>query len=227
MHSFDKYKELRKKYGMTAAHALRSLKHRAVHDWRVALRNWDFDVSNINRNTTQMHKEVWRHQMEDGNWVSVEASYDTDNDALDGLCEVSHKLPEKYKDQSVVSHDMGQYVVWTGSEYVVVTHNDGCLETAWYRHHGYAKQPALLAAIESRKKQIDWIEDYLQGNVNYVVLEVKIYPPEYGDYDDDADDDEVESLASAGPLGGVEADEDEYLLDTLHELFEEALHDLK
>ena len=53
-------------------------------------------------------------------------------------------------------------------------------------------------------------------------FEKNITPPKYNNYDEE---DEVESLASAGPLGGVEADD--YMLDTLHELFEEALHDLK
>lgn len=221
MNLFEEYKALRTKYGMRAVDAKRSITHQAAVRWREALRGWDFDAAQISRQAGSKHEEVWRTQMPNGNWVSVEASYDTYNDGLDGLCELSYRVNDRYDGQEVISHADGEYIVWNNQEYVKVTHCDGGLETGWYRKNGYAKQPAILKAIENRKKQISWIEDYLQGNVNYVVLEVKIYPPEYGDYD------EVESLASAGPLGGVEADEDEYLLDTLHELFEEALHDLK
>jgi hypothetical protein len=69
---------------------------------------------------------------------------------------------------------------------------------------------------------VDWIENYVQGNVSYGCFEVRIVRP------DDYEDQDVSApiVCDAGPLGGVECDDEYYLLSTLNELFDEATHGL-
>lgn len=219
MNLFDEYRKLREKYNMTAAQAYRSASHKAAELWRKELRGWDFIVREIigNMNGETM-KSVWWTALPSGNWVVVKASFDYDVDQLDGLCRVEHHRHKEYRDQEVVSHKDGTYWVETQDGYALVEMDDGGIETGWWRKQGYAKQPAIEKAIETRMKMVSWIEDYVQGNCTYGCFEVCIMTPE-GSKDD-------APISSAGPFGGVEMDDEDYLLDTLNELFDEASHGL-
>ena len=222
MNLFKEYKKLREKYEMPAKDAYRSVSHAAAEAWRKELRQWDFNTRMILSNMTEKHSKVWVHQLPSGHVLMVLASYDYDVDQLDGLCKVEHHSYRTYEDQEVVSHKDGTYWISTSDGYAIVELEDGGIETEWYRKQGMAKQPAIERAIESRRKMIDWIEDYVQGNVIYGCFEVRILrPDEYEDHGEDAT-----PVCEAGPLGGVECDDEEYLLDTLNELFSEATHGL-
>lgn len=223
MNLFKEYSELRRKHDMSAAEAHRVVKFKAAALWRKELRGWDFNLRMILSNMTDKHEKAWVHQLPSGHVIMVLASYDYDVDQLDGLCKVEHHRYLTYKDQTVVSHKDGTYWINTNDGYAIVELEDGGIETAWYRKKGMAKQPAVERAIEARKKMVSWIEDYVQGNCTYGCFEVAIYPPTSGDEDYDSD---IEAVAIAGPLGGVDCDDEEYLLDTLNELFDEAAHGL-
>lgn len=222
MNLFNGYKKLREKYEMPAKDAYRSVSHAAAEAWRKELRQWDFNTRMILSNMTDKHGKAWVHQLPSGHVLMVLASYDYDVDQLDGLCKVEHHSYRTYKDQEVVSHKDGTYWISTNDGYALVELDDGGIETGWYRKKGMAKQPAIEQAIESRKKMVSWIEDYVQGNVSYGCFEVRILRPD--EYEGNGTD--ATPVCEAGPLGGVECDDEEYLLSTLNELFDEATHGL-
>ena len=219
MNLFEEYKKLRSKYDMPAVQAHRSVKHAAAEMWRKELRGWDFDVRSIVANMNENQRRVWLHTLPSGHLLMVKGSYDYDVDQLDGLCKVEHHRHKDNSDQVVVSHKDGTYWISTSDGYAIVELEDGGIETEWYRKQGMAKQPAIERAIESRRKMIDWIEDYVQGNYSYGCFEVVILPVGSTNEDDPP-------VGEAGPLGGVECDDEDYLLDTLNELFSEAAHGL-
>ena len=222
MNLFEEYKKLRSKYGMPAKEAYRSVSYKAAETWRKELRGWDFNLRMILSNMTDKHGKAWVHQLPSGHVLMVLASYDYDIDPLNGVCKVRHQDRCAYENQEVVSHKDGTYWISTNDGYALVELDDGGIETGWYRKKGMAKQPAIEQAIESRKKMVNWIEDYVQGNVSYGCFEVRILrPDEYEYHGTDAT-----PVCEAGPLGGVECDDEEYLLDTLNELFSEATHGL-
>lgn len=222
MNLFEEYKKARAEYGLTAKEAHRSVSHKAAETWRKELRQWDFNVNMILSNMTENHKKVWVHQLPSGHVLMVLASYDYDVDQLDGLCKLEHHRYPTYEDQTVVSHKDGTYWISTNDGYARVELDDGGIETGWYRKKGMAKQPAIEQAIESRKKMVNWIEDYVQGNVTYGCFEVRVLrPDEYEDHGENAP-----IVCDAGPLGGVGCDDEECLLSTLNELFDEATHGL-
>ena len=132
-----------------------------------------------------------------------------------GCFEVRILRPDEYEDQ-------GEDATPVCDAGPLVELEDGGIETGWYRKQGMAKQPAIERAIESRKKMVDWIENYVQGNVSYGCFEVRILRPD--EYEVQGED--ATHVCDAGPLGGVECDDDEYLLGTLNELFNEATHRL-
>ena len=168
------------------------------------------------------HGKAWVHQLPSGHVLMVLASYDYDVDQLDGLCKVEHHRHKDYREQEVVSHKDGTYWIETQDGYALVELEDGGIETGWYRKKGMAKQPAIERAIEARKKMVNWIENYVQGNVCYGCFEVRIlHPAEYEDHDAEAP-----PICEAGPLGGVDCDDEDCLLSTLNELFDEATHGL-
>ena len=222
MNLFEEYKKLRSKYDMTAAQAYRSVSYKAAETWRKELRGWDFNVRMILSNMTEAHRKVWARQLPSGFVLMVKASYDYDVDRLDGLCKVEHHKYREYRDQECVSHEDGTYWISTNDGYALVEMEDGGIETGWYRKKGMAKQPAIERAIEARKKQVGGIEDYVQGNCAYGCFEVCILRPD--EYEDDGED--ATPVSYAGPLGGVDCDDEEYLLETLNELFDEATHGL-
>lgn len=222
MNLFEEYKKRRENYGLKASEAYRSVSHAAAATWRKELRQWDFNVNMILSNMTDKHEKAWVHQLPSGHVIMVLASYDYDVDQLDGLCKVEHHRYLTYKDQTVVSHKDGTYWINTNDGYALVKLEDGGIETGWYRKQGMAKQPAIERAIESRKKMVDWIENYVQGNVSYGCFEVRILRPD--EYEDQGED--ATPVCDAGPLCGVECDDEDYLLDTLNELFDEAAHGL-
>lgn len=221
MNLFEEYKKLRSKYDMPAKEAYRSVSHAAAEAWRKELRQWDFNVRMILSNMTENHKKAWVHQLPSGHVLMVLASYDYDVDQLDGLCKVEHHGYREYRDQECVSHEEGTYWISTNDGYALVEMEDGGIETGWYRKRGMAKQPAIERAIEARKKMVNWIEDYVQGNCTYGCFEIRIMPA--GSEDDTGSD---KPVATAGPLGGVDCDDEDYLLDTLNELFDEATRGL-
>jgi hypothetical protein len=222
MNLFEEYKKRREQYGMRAVDAYRSVSHAAAETWRKELRQWDFNVNMIRSNMTETHDKTWVHQLPSGHVLIVLASYDYDVDQLDGLCKVEHHRHKDYREQEVVSHKDGTYWIHTNDGYALVELDDGGIETAWYRKQGMAKQVAIETAIAARKKMVDWIENYVQGNVSYGCFEVRIVRPD--EYSDDGEN--AETVSYAGPLGEVECDDEEYLLDTLNELFNEATHGL-
>lgn len=222
MNLFDEYKKLRAAHDMTAAQAYKSASHKAATLWKKELRGWDFNVRMILSNMTEKHRKVWFHQAPSGFVIMVKAGFDYDVDQLDGLCRVEHHRHKDYREQEVVSHKDGTYWVETQDGYALVEMDDGGIETGWWRKQGYAKQPAIERAIESRKKMVSWIEDYVQGNCTYGCFEVCILRPD--EYSDDGEN--AEPVSYAGPLGSVECDDEEYLLETLNELFDEASHGL-
>ena len=223
MNLFKEYSELRRKHDMSAAEAHRVVKFKAAALWRKELRGWDFNLRMILSNMTEQHRKVWTKLLPSGYFIKVSAGYDYDVDQLDGMCTVEHHRSKDNREQEVISHEDGAYWVETNDGYAIVELEDGGIETGWYRKKGMAKQPAVERAIEARKKMVGWIEDYVQGNCTYACFEVAIYPPTSGDEDYDSD---IEAVAIAGPLGGVDCDDEEYLLDTLNELFDEAAHGL-
>lgn len=222
MNLFEEYKKVRSKYDTPAKEAHRMVSHKAAETWRKELRGWDFNVRTITSNMTDKHKKTWVHQLPSGHVLMVLASYDYDVDQLDGLCKVEHHNYRAHRDQEVVSHKDGTYWISTNAGYALVELDDGGIETGWYRKKGCAKQVAIERAIESRKNMVNWIENYVQGNVSYGCFEVRILRPD--EYEDEGED--ATPVCDAGPLGGVECDDDEYLLSTLNELFDEATHGL-
>lgn len=222
MNLFDEYKKLRWKYDLPAAQAHRSVKHKAAELWRKELRGWGFNVRMILSNMTDNHRKVWVHQAPSGFVIMVKASFDYDVDQLDGLCKVEHHRHKDYREQEVVSHKDGTYWIETRYGYALVEMDDGGIETGWWRKQGYAKQPAIEQAIESRKKMVDWIEKYVRGDIAYGCFEVRILRPD--EYEDDGE--AATPVSCAGPLSGVDCDDEEYLLETLNELFDEAAHGL-
>lgn len=222
MNLFEEYKKLRAAHDMTAAQAYKSASHKAATLWKKELRGWDFNLRMILSNMTESHRKVWVHQLPSGFVLMVKASYDYDVDQLDGLCKVEHHTYREHRDQECVSHKDGTYWISTNDGYALVEMEDGGIETGWYRKRGMAKQPAIERAIEARKRQVAWIEDYVQGNCTYGCFEVCILRPD--EYTDDGEN--ATTVSYAGPLGGVECDDEEYLLDTLNELFDEATHGL-
>lgn len=221
MNLFEEYKKLRAAHDMTAAQAYKSASHKAATLWKKELRGWDFNLRMILSNMTETHRKVWTKLLPSGHYLVVEASYDYDVDQLDGLCKVEHGAYREYRDQECVSHEDGTYWISTNDGYALVEMEDGGIETGWYRKKGMAKQPAIERAIEARKRQVAWIEDYVQGNCTYGCFEIRIMP--VGSDDDTGSD---KPVATAGSLGGVECDDEEYLLSTLNELFDEATHGL-
>ena len=222
MNLFDEYKKRRSEDGMTAAQAYKAASYKAAEAWRKELRGWYFNLRMIVSNMTEKHRKVWFHQAPSGFVITVKASFDYDVDQLDGMCRVEHHRHKEYRDQEVVSHKDGTYWIETQDGYALVELDDGGIETGWFRKQGYAKQPAIERAIESRKKMVSWIEDYVQGNRTYGCFEVCILRPD--EYSDDGEN--AKTVSYAGPLGGVDCDDDEYLLETLNELFDEAAHEL-
>lgn len=211
MNLFEEYMKCRKG-GARAIEAHRATKHKAAEMWRKELRGWDFNIRMIVSNMTKRHRKTWVQQLPSGYVLMVLASYDYDVDQLDGLCKVEHHRYKEHKDQTVISHRDGSYWISTNDGYALVEFDDGGIETGWYRKQGYAKQPAIERAIESRKSMVEWIEDYVQGNVSYGAFEVRILRPD--DYDDHGEGAPI--VCDAGPLGGVECDDDEHLLSTLN-----------
>ena len=222
MNLFEEYKKLRAAHDMTAAQAYKSASRKAATLWKKELRGWDFNVRMITNNMTGDYRKVWVYQLPSGFVVMVKASYDDEADELDGLCTLEHKRYKEYRDCTVVSHRDGTYWIDTNDGYAIVEMEDGGIETGWWRKQGMAKQPAVERAIEARMEQVEWIEDYVRGNVAYGVFEVLILRPD--EYEDRGE--EATPVSYAGPLGGVEVDDEDYLLDTLNELFDEATHGL-
>ena len=219
MNLFEEYKKLRAAHDMTAAQAYKSASHKAAEMWRKELRGWDFNLRMIFSNMTEIHRKVWVHQLPSGHLLMVKGSYDYSVDQLDGLCTVEHRRYKPNDDQVVVSHKDGTYWIDTSDGYALVELDDGGIETGWFRKQGAAKQVAVERAVESRRKMVDWIEDYVRGNRAYGCFEVLILPV-------GAEDEDDPPVGEAGPLGGVECDDEEYLLETLNELFDEATHGL-
>ncbi len=222
MNLFEEYKKARAEHCLTAKEAYRSVSHKAAETWRKELRQWDFNVRMILSNMTENHKKAWVHQLPSGHVLTVLASFDYDVDQLDGLCKVEHHRHKDYREQEVVSHKDGTYWIEAQDGYALVEMDDGGIETGWYRKKGMAKQPAIEQAIESRKKMVDWIEEYVRGHITYGCFEVRVLRPD--DYEDHGENAPI--VCDAGPLGGVECDDEEYLLSTLNELFDEATHGL-
>ena len=219
MNLFEEYKKLRAAHDMTAAQAYKSASYKAAEMWRKELRGWDFNLRMIFSNMTESHRKVWVHQLPSGHLLMVKGSYDYDVDQLYGWCKVEHRRYKPNDDQVVVSHKDGTYWIDTSDGYALVELDDGGIETGWFRKQGAAKQVAVERAVESRRKMVDWIEDYVRGNRAYGCFEVLILPV-------GAEDEDDPPVGEAGPLGGVECDDEEYLLEALNELFDEATHGL-
>lgn len=226
MNLFEEYMTLRRKHGLPASQALKGAKSRAVHQWKVALRGWDFNTEIIRTNMSDRETLLYRTQIGEGRELRVYGAYDRDSDLLDGYCTTSYRHTEdRHTNQMVISHEDGTYWVWTGSDWARARFSDR-LDTKHFRAQGYAKQPAFEKAVESRRSQVEYVERCLQGDVYVGFFKVVIATCPGALAEDEDDDDAGEVLAESDGCGGVEYEDDAYFLEFLNEQYEEAVSSL-
>jgi hypothetical protein len=203
----------RRKAGYSSKDAVTSARYRLTERAKVALRGWDFDAELVLSRTQE--SLAWASENNHyGYTVVVFSALDYDSDKLEGVCSTEYTARlDVQPGQRVVSHEEGVYVLGD----VVVKMEDHCLDTAYHRKQGMAKQPAIERCVEDQLRTLDWVEKVLNEGVYYVDLEVRIY--EAG-----ADTDGDNCLAEAS-LWGVEATP-EYVGEALNKLFDEALDSL-
>jgi len=205
----------RRKAGYSSKDSVTSARYRLTERAKVALRGWDFDAELVLSRTRK--SLAWASENNHyGYTVVVFSALDYDSDKLEGVCStmaMGYARLDVQPGQRVVSHEEGVYVLGD----VVVKMEDHCLDTAYHRKQGMAKQPAIERCVEDQLRTLDWVEKVLNDGVYYVDLEVRIY--EAG-----ADTTGNDYLAEA-TRWGVEATP-EYVGEVLNELFDEALDSL-